>query len=283
MAKKQQPINQYAQQIEEKGLLVLEDISNFIPIGSPYISPYLLLVLNHSGSVKAEYDMQPFTFCKHDNAIIYPNHILLIQEVSPDYRCSCVAISESFLQRLQQLHPNHNRPEYHVRYSVHLNDNQFESIFDGFKVLRSISQTSLPDREEMLQLQMDIIARLAEAYILRNKQHVPQRQTKTQRLLSSFHTAVAAHYRESREVSFYAQQLCLSPKHFGAIVRQATGVKASEWIARYVIVQAKYLLKHQPHLSVQELSVLLGFSGQATFSRYFKTYTGYTPTEYREL
>ena len=62
----------------------------------------------------------------------------------------------------------------------------------------------------------------------------------------------------------------------------ASGIGASEWIARYVIIQAKHLLSHHPNVTVQQISDRLGFSEQASFARYFKKHTGVTPTEYRE-
>ena len=74
----------------------------------------------------------------------------------------------------------------------------------------------------------------------------------------------------------------LTPKYFGTVSREATGIGVGEWIANYVIVQAKFLLRHQSNLTIQQVSNKLGFKEQTTFSRYFKTYTGMSPKEYRE-
>ena len=94
--------------------------------------------------------------------------------------------------------------------------------------------------------------------------------------------AVMEHYAESREVRFYANLFCLSPKHFSAIIKQQSGKNASDWISSYVIAQSKNMLCYQHQLSIQQISLRLGFPDQAAFARYFKTYTGMSAREFRD-
>ncbi|MBQ9223214.1 MAG: AraC family transcriptional regulator, partial [Prevotella sp.] len=89
------------------------------------------------------------------------------------------------------------------------------------------------------------------------------------------------HYRESREVRFYADLFNLTPKYFATVIKQQTGTNASEWISSYVIIQAKALLQ-QRQLTVQQVALQLGFPDQSAFSRYFKKNVGISPTDYRD-
>jgi AraC-like DNA-binding protein len=108
-------------------------------------------------------------------------------------------------------------------------------------------------------------------------------QQDTSHLLSQqFNDAVIERYRQSREVSFYARMFHFSPKYFSTLIKQETGVSAGEWIDRYVVLQAKALLQQQRNLTIQQVADRLGFSEQASFSRFFKKQTGLSPTEYRE-
>ena len=109
-----------------------------------------------------------------------------------------------------------------------------------------------------------------------------QESTNTQQLVNRFQDAVVKHYTESRKVEYYADLLCLSPKYFGSIIKEQTGVAASVWIARYVVTKAKTLLHYRKDLNIQQISYQLGFPDPAAFTRYFKTNTGLSPKEFRE-
>lgn len=74
----------------------------------------------------------------------------------------------------------------------------------------------------------------------------------------------------------------LSPKYFSTLIKQETGISAGEWIDRYVVIQAKTLLEQERDLTIQQVADQMGFSEQASFSRFFKRHTGMTPKEYRE-
>ena len=111
---------------------------------------------------------------------------------------------------------------------------------------------------------------------------VTQEANADQQLLYRFQNAIVKHFRESREVQFYANLLCLSPKYFGSVIKQQTGITANEWISRYVIIQAKSWLRYRHDFSIQQICYELGFQDSAAFARYFKTNTGLSPKEYRE-
>lgn len=268
--------------IEQRQLMVFDHVSHLSKLNETYITKYLLIALVHSGRLRFEYDKYSVVLNQHDNCVLYPNHIFSVKEASPDYESSVLLIAPSFLTHLRQLHPNHYRPEYHYNVAFHLSDDQFQSLHNCFKLLDTISNIDSVQRDELLTQQMDITATLAETYFRLN--HNPfQEMGKKDQLLSHFFDIIAAHFRESREVKFYAEKLCLSPKYFGTIIRESTGISAHEWIARFVASKAQELLRHHPEMSIQEVSRELGFPDQAVFARYFKSITGTSPKEYREI
>lgn len=95
-----------------------------------------------------------------------------------------------------------------------------------------------------------------------------------------FMKLVSEHHNEQREVSFYAEQLNLTPKYLSQIIKKVSGKSAPDWIASFVILEAKNYLKYSD-LDVKEISYKLRFSSTPVFFRYFKAHTGMTPLEYR--
>lgn len=282
MKHEKHPIETINEWLNERGLAVLNNVTSMPVYDEPYVSPNLVIALIQQGWMKADYDMHPITFQQHDHAAIYPGHILTAHEVSDDFLYSLLVISPKFLKTLSQLHPKHYLFEYHYNTSFHLTDSQFDTMMTCFKLLKAISQIDGSEREEMLTIQMDITARIVRTYLRANGKEIIHNDTAVQQLLTQFHEAIALHYRESREVRFYAELLNLSPKYFGSVVRHATGIGVGDWIAKYVIIQAKAMLRHHPELTIQQISGELGFPEQTSFSRYFKTHAGMSPKHYRD-
>ena len=81
-------------------------------------------------------------------------------------------------------------------------------------------------------------------------------------------------------LEFYADTLCVTPKHLSALCRQAMGQSAASLLKEKVMTEAKVLLTGT-HLPVSELSCRLGFYDVAHFSRWFKQVVGQAPSAYR--
>lgn len=82
-------------------------------------------------------------------------------------------------------------------------------------------------------------------------------------------------------MEFYADALCLSAKHINFAVRKVTGVNAMKWIQRYTVLRARSMLK-TTGLSINEISDSLNFSVPSDFGKYFKKFTGYSPSAFRK-
>ena len=84
-----------------------------------------------------------------------------------------------------------------------------------------------------------------------------------------------------REVGFYAEQLCISPRYLSSIVQNIAGCTVKEIIDKHSIQAIKALLK-STNKSIQNISYDLKFPDQSFFARYFKKHTGMSPQEYKQ-
>lgn len=100
------------------------------------------------------------------------------------------------------------------------------------------------------------------------------------RMSDQFLMLAQKHFREHRFLDFYAQKLEVSPKHLSRTVKAQTGYTAVEWIEKFVILEAKVLLKSS-NLNIQQISDELNFASQSFFGKYFKKITGMSPKEFR--
>ena len=281
MDKQPHALEEIRDQIKKNGLMVFDNI-NRVPIyEKAYASQFFVLWLNHRGCLKNLFDKQQKEFHRHDFVMMSPGHVMEIQEYSDDYLVSLLVILPSFLQNMRYLYPFYFEHVEHRYNSIfHLSEEQCESVQGLFLMLQAISQLNHPERDELLVKQMEIGTHLIEIYLQENGLSAPE-LTPAQQLVNRFKNAFVNHFQESREVQYYANLLCLSPKYFGSIIKKQTGISANEWISGYVIVQAKSLLRHSKNLNIQQISQQLGFSDPAAFTRFFKTNAGMSPKEYR--
>lgn len=100
------------------------------------------------------------------------------------------------------------------------------------------------------------------------------------RLVDTFIRLVQENFRKERFLDYYATKLEITTKHLSRSVKKQTGYTAVEWIERFVILEAKALLK-STNLNIQQISEELNFPSQSFFGKYFKKYAGMSPKEYR--
>ena len=274
------PIEIFAEKIEKNGCVVLVRNNDLKEMTYPYVSPQFIIAVIHSGKVALEYDSMPVSIEEKNIVVVYPNHSVRILGESDDYNSTLVVVSAPLFEKLRLRSSYRGYYQYLELPHFKLNEIQYKAICDVVNVVKTICEFDDSIREEMLLHILDIFATMITKFRLENfpskKEETPER-----RLFIRFYDNLVINYRKSREVQFYADQFCLSPKYFGTLIRNETGVGAGDWIARYVVMQAKMLLRGNVERDMLWIATELGFEDQASFSRYFKRVEGITPSEFR--
>lgn len=85
---------------------------------------------------------------------------------------------------------------------------------------------------------------------------------------------------KQRSVTWYADQLCISPKYLSTVCKQVSGKTAFDWINEYVEADIRYWLKSSTK-SIKEVANLLNFPNLSFFGKYCRMRCGVSPTELR--
>ena len=88
-------------------------------------------------------------------------------------------------------------------------------------------------------------------------------------------------FRSNREVSYYADALCVTPKYLSEVTKAVSGYTANYWITRYTSLDIARLLRDKS-LTFVQISDMFHFSSPAYFSRYVQRTLGLNPSQYRE-
>ena len=146
-------------------------------------------------------------------------------------------------------------------------------------MMRSIINMGSPYCKEILMNYMEAVA----YFTITKLEAIADEEVKKQRgdmLFHQFMDEVRRSYTTERQLSFYADKLCITTKYLSRIVKQHSGRQPSEWIRDYVILESKALLR-QNELSVQQISDLLNFPNPSFFGKYFKAVVGCSPRQYQ--
>ena len=83
-------------------------------------------------------------------------------------------------------------------------------------------------------------------------------------------------YRQYRTVAYYAQELCVTPKHLHKISTQVSGRTPSYWIQQFTVMEIRHLMMHRK-LTAKEIVEKMNFDNVSHFSRYVSEHLGVTP------
>ncbi len=155
--------------------------------------------------------------------------------------------------------------EYDLAHSrLHLSDKQFNQINVAFDLLKTVSDVGTLYRKDMMLNIFNTIMMMRHEFSPLSNTHSPNNG----RILSArFKQTVIDHHRESHEVGYYARMFNLSPKYFSTLIKQEIGISATDWIKNHIALRAKSILAQQTDVPMQQISDLLGFTEQTSFSR----------------
>lgn len=166
---------------------------------------------------------------------------------------------------------------------LQLSQEENEIFYRFISLIQLMSHTS-DSPKKMTTIQELSIALINRVYdtILAHTPIVESENKKNRQeiIFGKFISLLSQYHVQERSVTFYAEQLCITPKYFSTLIKKQSGKSASQWIDNYVILEAKNLLKYSD-MSIQEIAYRLNFSTQSFFGKYFKHQTGMSPTEYR--
>ena len=229
---------------------------------------------------RAEFSLNLIPYRVEAPALIFVRrgHILQLNRVSDDVSVSSVVISERMTEEILTTASDPRLLQTVSRPVIILSADEAAHYAAFYKSLRRL----LAIAPESTSQKAAMHAMLAFFYAVEPYQHtgesiVPDNQG---RIADSFLTLVQREFRRSRMVEYYADQLLISSKHLSRVVKKQTGHSPSEWIEKFVMLEAKVLLRSSS-MSVQQIALDLGFPSQSFFGRYFKKSIGLTPRQFR--
>lgn len=242
------------------------------------------LCLEGTGTFKIS--LREFQLCPGLMVIALPNQIIEQRYFSHDFKGIFFAVSKNLLEMLPKI-GNVLSLFFYLKdypcFDLTPHEQEVVKEYHAFIRKRLRNKEALYRREVVMGLMQGFFFELctiftnhapANATTMRNK-------SRKEYIFERFYESLVESYQSERSVKYYADQLCLTPKHLSGVVKEVSGKTVGEWIDELVILEAKALL-NSSSMNIQEIADRLNFANQSFFGKYFKHYTGMSPKEYRK-
>ena len=152
---------------------------------------------------------------------------------------------------------------------------------DMAQLLFSRPSPAFRERLELNFLQsmlMWIFSSIPDTYVSKAESY-----TRKQLLFHKFMHLIHEHAAQMHQVSFYAEQLCISPRYLNEITLSFSNGKTPKALIDEQLTAELKVLLNNPALSIAEIASLCHFPDSSYLSRFFKKNTGIAPKAFRAL
>lgn len=176
---------------------------------------------------------------------------------------------------------------YDVNEALHLSEDELNTIEDLLdKIVKEYSQNLDKHSQNLIisniELLLDYCTRFYDRQFYTRTNLNADVLSKFERLLKIYYQSDKATESGIPGVSYFARELNLSPNYLSDVLKRESGKTAQEHIHLFIIDKAKNTLLNSNE-SISEIGYTLGFEYPQHFSNLFKSKTGYSPSEYRNL
>lgn len=246
----------------------------------PYKLKQVLVLLCNGGDGYGAINLHPIHLQKDTLLVALPSQIAE-SNVDENFKGTFLVMSEHFLSRLNigDAYLFHKQVENNPVYQL---DERTATTFRSLIELVHNIMLSRDDSSGMEEI-FSLISRLFFILISRVVNPSSDAQETGQRhgeVMMQFLQLLRQHYRDHRDVGFYADKMNISAKYMTTLVKKASGKPAIQWIEDYVILDAKAQLSSTVN-TIQQIAFDLNFPSQSLFGRYFKRAVGMSPSDYR--
>jgi len=176
---------------------------------------------------------------------------------------------------------------YEVNEALHLSAEELKTIEDLLdKIVIEYNQNLDKHSQNLIisniELMLDYCTRFYDRQFYTRSNLNLDYVSKFEKTLKTYFDTGRVHEMGLPNVRFLAQELNFSASYLSDLLKKETGKTAQEHIHLFVIEKAKNKLLNSKN-SISEIGYSLGFEYPQHFSNLFKSKTGLSPSEYRNL
>lgn len=249
----------------------------------PHIMEGISVVFCLKGKASIKINLLENEIQQYTLVVAAPNSIVQVLEQSEDFKIEFLFFTFDFISDFKlttQLGDIIKSVE--DKSCFYLLPAVFEELLSAHEFILKQYQKDAGYRQEIVKSYLSaLLYQILQLYALEHKT-TNTAATRKDEIHMKFMALLFLHYKNERSVQFYADKLHITPKHFAKVIKSTTGRSVTQWIDEMVVMAAKALLKSSG-LTVAQIADELNFTNPSFFGSYFRTRTGLTPIQYRQM
>lgn len=266
----------------------LSAVKDYIPVGKPVRLNLYTITIKDKTTCNARYGWRTYDFTRGCMSFFAPGQVHCWDEKTENIgRWGWLLAFHPDFIRKYPLGTRIDRMKffsYDVSEALHIYDMERKVVENIMENIESEYRQNIDAHtQDIIVSQLEVLLNYSERFYTRQFQTrssvEPDVLVRVRGLLQKH---MDEHRKEFISVNALAGELNMSPHYLSDLLRSQTGMNTQQHIHSFLIERAKSLLVTTP-LSVSEIAYRLGFEYPQHFNRLFKSKTGITPLEYRNM
>lgn len=256
-----------------------------IAVDKPFRPENPAFIFIKTGTIKLKQHFRDLELSANMFMVTDPQTVYEMISVSDDFQSRMVSYKREFISALslkfnRLITYRYFRQQMNIGVPFHADE--MEVVWKSVNFLKYIldSETEMTYKKEIVEHLFSVFCYQMAGIISKEDSSSMNQMSRQEEIVFVFLNDVAKYHNTERSVEFYAGRQSITTRHLSTVIKSVTGKSASEIIALIVVNEAKVLL-NSSNKPVSEISSMLGFSDQYSFSHFFKKHLGESPTQYR--
>ena len=268
----------------EEGLVLTDCITNTAFPNESIRMNFITMALCCKGNATYTLDTREQNVKAGDLLFISERHIMGNYTASPDFECLSIMVSTQFYHGFVQ-----NVKNVSALLLFSMNNPVVQLTAEEIRVFGNYYQNirkKMENKSHHYRTELVKALLLAMFYDMSNviwrvEQTTKKSHMRAEELFSRFIQLLEKNFRTERRVSWYAQQLEITPRYLSEIVKHMSKRTPNEWIDSYVVLELRVMLNNST-LNIKQIAEDMNFANQSFLGKYFKEHVGVSPTEFRK-
>lgn len=241
------------------------------------------------GKATFEFNNDEYHLSTGDVFILAPTHTCRIKDCSQNYTLSILFLDSNghnLSVHLNYMVKSERWIQTYFHPVLRLNDQETSIMKACIKrIVEQINRNECPNKTAFIRMatvwhhvELDNIMQVHSKELTDNGKPL----TRQQALARQLYRLIINNYRKEHQVRFYANQMCLTPQYLNQITTAVFGKTLSTIISDLLFSTARSILLSSD-TSIQQIAYELNFADQASFSKFIKKNTGFSPNALRKM